>query len=169
MPTYTASYHLSEVCHLREALKTAREEWDKDLAARANQSVSHLDPNKYDDHYGEKHYEARKRIEPAKWRNVSVDDLMYAEKIHFTYKRYHINGVNLAPPIIEAAMKGHSEIVELLLDHGADVEILVEHPLTGRSGNVSLAVAARQDSMIILYLNIDYVVITIVKILAWNG
>jgi len=127
----------------RGALKTAREEWEKDLVARINESTSHLDPTKYEDHYYEAYYEAQKRIESAMWRNVSVDHLMYAKKIHFTYNRYHIDRVNLSPPIIEASKKGHSEIVELLLDHGADVEILTEEPFTGRSGNVSLAVAAR--------------------------
>ena len=149
--------HLTNIGHLiinfdksvtfRGALKTAREEWDKDLVARINQSTSHLDPNNYEDHYYEAYYEAQKRIESAMWRNVSVDHPMYAEKIHFTYDRYHIDRVNLSPPIIEASMKGHSEIVELLLDHGADVEILTEEPFTGKSGNVSLAVAARQDSL----------------------
>ena len=149
--------HLHDIGHLiitfnkfvtfRGALKTAREEWEKDLVARINESTSHLDPTKYEDHYYEAYYEAQKRIESAMWRNVSVDHLMYAKKIHFTYNRYHIDRVNLSPPIIEASKKGHSEIVELLLDHGADVEILTEEPFTGRSGNVSLAVAARQDSI----------------------
>ena len=79
------------------------------------------------------------------WRNVTVEDPMYAMKIHF---KPH-NEPNPAPPIIEAAMKGHSEIVQLLLDHGADAEILnLEFwgRESERSGNVSLAVAARQDS-----------------------
>ena len=96
-------------------MKAAREEWDEDSEALDSEAIL------------------------AKWRNVSVDDLMYAERIHFNRN----SPPNLSPPIIEAAMKGHSEIVQLLLEHGADVEILTKNLKTGESGNVSLAVAAR--------------------------
>ena len=90
------------------------------------------------------------RAEKAKWRNASVEDLMYARAIHFYLNpavNLDLNPI-LAPPLTEAAMRGFTEIVELLLDHGADVEILTKHLGNGREGNVSLAVAARQDSIL---------------------
>ena len=94
-------------------MKTAREEWEKDFGW--NRIVT----------------------EPM-WQNVSVEDLVYAERIHFKPVRpgggAWYRSRYLGEPIIEAALKGHSEIVELLLDHGADIL------------NITLAVAARWDS-----------------------
>ena len=108
------TYHLLTVpLSNRNALKTAREEWDKDFGWN-------------------------RIVTESMWQNVSVEDLVYAERIHFKPVRpgggAWYRSRYLGEPIIEAALKGHSEIVELLLDHGADIL------------NITLAVAARWDS-----------------------
>ena len=97
----------------RNALRTAREEWDKDFGWN-------------------------RIVTKPMWQNVSVEDLVYAERIHFKPVESGL-GVwyrsrYLGEPIIEAALKGHSEIVELVLDQGAKIL------------NITLAVAARWDS-----------------------
>ena len=120
-------------------MKTAKERWETERSERFKEASSRH-PDGWIQTYD------RERIEEDMWRNVSIEDPMYAMKIHFKPN----NEPNPAPPIIEAAMNGHSEIVRLLLNHGADAEILTLKfwgMESERSGNVSLAVAARQGSI----------------------
>ena len=139
-----------KVVIFREALKAGKEEWKRDRNERFNQALADVNWDAEKDHRiperANLFKKIYKRVNAAKWGNVSVEDPVYAETVHFVY----INDAqpNLAPPLIEAAMRGYHEIVELLLDHGADVEILTKHLGNGREGNVSLAVAARQDSIL---------------------
>ena len=89
---------------------------------------------------------ARERIEKKMWGNVTVESPMYASRVH--------EG-KLEPPIIAAARRGHPEIVSLLLETGADPDILRVDPGTGDPLTYALGEAAREGHLDVIRVLLD--------------
>ena len=95
------------------ALKRAVQKWEEEIESKLFEVQESSNSTLFVGEFGR----LRERIEKKMWGNVSVESLMYAWRVH--------EG-KLEPPIIAAAGRGHSEIVSLLLETGADPDILRE-------------------------------------------
>ena len=120
------------------AMKTAVEEWDNELKSKLSELwKSSLEGGTY--------FETE-RIKKDMWSNVTAESLMYMSKVHKN---------NLEAPIIAAARAGHPEIVSLLLDSGADPDILRLDPGTGDPMTYALGVAARMGFLDVIRVLLD--------------
>ena len=136
----------------REALKRAREEWEKEIElevdAKMADDVDHPNPQRRRKGFYEE-------ICKAKWGNTTIDNIMYLSRIHSTI----MNPTNLKiisdlkPPIIAASRNGHDKIVALLLANGAEVDIIHKN---GRETIVATAVAAKAGHVEVLRTLLDH-------------
>jgi len=93
-----------------QALEKARKEWEADINLQVE--AKKMDPNLEEWQRHDRDYLVEE-IRKAKWRNTTVDNIMYLSRIH----------PDLEPPIIAASRNGHHDIVTLLLENGADPDI----------------------------------------------
>ena len=122
------------------ALKQAEEEWEHKIESKLAEYPDFA--------YHSEKREARSRIEDNMWRNVSVESPMYT-----SIRAYQSI---LEPPIIAAARGGHSEIASLLLERGADPNILRVDPETGDPEEYALGVAARRGNLDVIRVLLDH-------------
>ena len=111
----------------RQALERAREEWEAEINLQVDAKLQS---------YGHSRY-SRESVYPeisdAKWRKTTMDNIMYLSRVH----------PDLDPPIVEAARNGHNEIVALLLENGAEVDIIGREDKTGKPKSFATLVAVR--------------------------
>merc|ERR1712212_1055772 len=93
-----------------QALERAKEEWEADINLQVK--AKKMDPNLEEWQRHDRDYLVEE-IRKAKWRNTTMDNIMYLTRIH----------PDLEPPIIAASRNGHHQIVTLLLENGADPDI----------------------------------------------
>ena len=93
-----------------QALEKAKEEWEADINLQVE--AKKMDPNLEEWQKRDRDYLVEE-IRKAKWRNTTMDNIMYLSRIH----------PDLEPPMIAASRNGHHEIVTLLLENGADPDI----------------------------------------------
>ena len=120
----------------RQALERAREEWEAEINPQVDAKLV--------EHFGVQGALAvytsspqwnsiHREISDAKWRKTTMDNIMYLSRVH----------PDLDPPIVEAARNGHHEIVALLLENGAEVDIIGKEDKTGKPKSFATLVAVR--------------------------
>ena len=133
----------------REALKRAREEWEKEIELEVDAKMA--------DEVG--HQRRRKGIYEeicrAKWGNTTIDNIMYLSRIHSTLHDEDNRRIvsDLEPPIIAASRNGHDKIVALLLENGAEVDIIHKNP---RETIFATAVAAKAGHVEVVRTLLDH-------------
>ena len=134
----------------REALKRAREEWENEIELELEAKMAdEVGPDRW------RRKSIHEEICRAKWGNTTIDNIMYLSRIHATIqdpdKRRIVS--DLEPPIIAASRNGHDKIVALLLENGAEVDIIHKNP---RETIFATAVAAKAGHVEVLRTLLDH-------------
>ena len=149
----------------REALKRAREEWEKEIDLEVAAKMEDDDQEICTDTVwrGCVYPEQRRKgfyeeICRAKWGNTTVDNIMYLSRIHPTLAdpfKYRVVS-DLEPPIIAASRNGHDKIVTLLLENGAEADIIHNTGTWGQQKIFATLVAARAGHVDVVRTLLDY-------------
>ena len=149
----------------RQALKRAREEWEKEIDLEVAAKMEDDDQEICTDTVwrGCVYPEQRRKgfyeeICRAKWGNTTVDNIMYLSRIHPTLAdpfKYRVVS-DLEPPIIAASRNGHDKIVTLLLENGAEADIISEEDETGNPKSFATLVAVHAGDLELLQIPLNH-------------